>query len=448
MPDNRLALFGGTPLVKDHASLRTAWPIVTKRDRRAVIESFDREDFSGRGSPEVYALEEEMANHFMMPYATALNSGTAALHVALASLGIGEGDEVIVPNLTFIATAMAVVQNGSVPVFADIDPRTYNITAETILPQVTRKTKAVIVVHLHGFPADLRGIKKLCKERDLALIEDVAQAPGALLDGKPVGSFGDASAFSLMSQKNLATCGECGVLLNRKLDAKNRAEMVRIYGEILKPNAPRKYNSYTLGWNYTLNPLQAAMARTQLRGLDGLTRKIRSAGQRLDKGLSAFTWVRPPKDIRGAQGVYHFYRIGFDPSVFGYAHSGRFRKAVQDALDAEGLNVRHYQNVPLSGQPVFRTKDYLQSKKSFDIQNFPNTLEVIRSTLILGAISSAPGYLLCSGTVAKYLKGFAKIDANMGQVLEYADKLAYREPWEDIPKTSDSFRSRYGILTK
>ncbi len=435
-------------MVKDHAALRIAWPMTTERDRRAVIGAFDREDFSGRGSPEVYALEDEMADNFRMPYATALNSGTAALHVALASLGIGAGDEVIVPNLTFIATAMAVIHNGSVPVFADIDPLTYNITAETISPKITRKTKAVIVVHLHGSPADLRRIRKTCAERNLALIEDVAQAPGALFDGKPVGSFGDASAFSLMSQKNLATCGECGILLNRKLDAKNRAEMVRIYGEILRPNTPRKYNSYTLGWNYTLNPLQAAMARTQLKGFDRLTARIRAAGRRLDEGLAAFPWVRPPQDIRGAQGVYHFYRVGFDPAAVGYAHSGRFRKAVQDALDAEGLNVRHYQNVPLSGQPVWRTMDRLSSRDSFEIRNFPNTLEVIRSTLVLGAISSAPGYLLCPGTIAKYLEGFARVAANMEQVLEYAEGLAYREPWEDLPKTSDSYRSRYGILTK
>lgn len=448
MSVNKLALFGGTPLVKNHTSLRIAWPIVTKRDRLAVMECFDREDFSGRGSQEVYTLEEEMADYFSMPYATALNSGTAALHVALASLGIGEGDEVIVPNLTFIATAMTVVHNGSIPIFADVDPYTYNITAETIIPKVTRKTKAVIVVHLHGFPADLREIKKACKKWNLALIEDVAQAPGASLDGKLLGSFGDASAFSLMSQKNLATCGECGILLNRKMQAKNRAEMVRIYGEILKSNAPRKYNSYTLGWNYTLNPLQAAMARTQLNNFDRLTKKIRSAGQLLDKGLSAFPWVRPPKDIRGARGVYHFYRIGFEISTIGYMNTGRFRKAVQDALDAEGLNVRHYQNVPLSGQPIFSAKDYLPFKNSFEIANFPNTLEVIRSTLLLGAISSAPGYLLCPGTIAKCLEGFMKIHENMEHVLEYADKIAYREPWDDIPKTSDSFRSGYGILMK
>jgi perosamine synthetase len=448
MLDNRLALFGGKPLVMEHASLRMAWPIITKKDRRAIIKSFDQGDFSGRGSREVYALEKEMAEYFKMPYATALNSGTAALHVALASLDIGKNDEVIVPNLTFIATAMAVVHNGSIPVFADIDPRTFNITAETILPKITRKSKAVIVVHLHGFPADIHGIKKICKERKMALIEDVAQAPGALLDGKPIGSFGDASAFSLMSQKNLATCGECGILLNRKLAAKNRAEMVRIYGEILKPNASRSYNSYTLGWNYTLNPIQAAMARVQLIGFDSLTHKIRSAGQHLDKGLSAFPWVIPPQDIHGAQGVYHFYRIGFDPLVFGYAHSGRFRKAVQDALDAEGLNVRHYQNVPVSGQPIFITNIRSSYKKSFEIKNFPNTLEVIRSTLVLGAISSAPGYLLCPGTIEKYLKGFAKINANMAQIIDYADRLTYREPWEDIPKIPDSFQSRYGMLRK
>ncbi len=448
MSKYRLALFGGVPLVRVHARLRIPWPIVTRQDRNAVMRAFDVQDFSGRGSSEVYGLEAEMASSFEMPHGTALNSGTAALHVALASLGIGQGDEVIVPNLTFIATAMAVVHNGSIPVFADIDPITYNITADSIRKKVSKKTKAVIVVHMHGFPADIHPIQELCRERNLMLIEDVAQSPGARFNGKPLGSFGDASAFSLMSQKNLATCGECGILLNKTLAAKNRAEMVRIYGEILRANTPRKYNSYTLGWNYTLNPIQAAMARTQLRRLPQLTRRIRQASLRMNCELQSFKWIRPPNDIPGGEGVFHFYRIGLDPTSFDFSHPGKFRKAIQDALNAEGLNVRHYQNTPLSGQPVFQTEIYNDFKKQFDIQRYPNTLRVIRSTLVLGAVSSWPGYVLCPGTIEAYVKGFEKLERNMPQILEYAAKIKYTEPWEDIAKTSDSFKAKYSFWKK
>ena len=416
-----LALFGGKPLVRDHRKLRINWPITTSDDFNAIKKVFKNKDFSGRGSEEVLRLEKEFSSYYNNMYATALSNGTAALHTALIALGIKPADEVIIPSLTFGSTAYAVLHNQSIPVFADIDPITYNLSAKSIEEKITKNTKAVIVVHLHGYPCEMDEIIKVCRKYRLKLIEDVAQAPGALYKNKKLGTFGDASIFSLMAQKNIATCGECGILLTKTLKQKNRAEMVRIYGEILTSKA-RAYNSYTLGWNYTLNPIQAAMASVQFKKLESLTKLIQKNGRKLNYELSKFKWILPPIEEKYLTSVFHFYRFRLNPKIVNYKNSGRFRKAVQDCLNAEGLNVRHYQNTPVPGQYIFTHKHgigkglpwSLSNKKyNYSIKDYPNSLDVIRSTLVLGAIGSTPAYLLKKGTIEKYIKGFKKIDKNM-----------------------------------
>jgi len=451
----KLALFGGNPIVRNHTRLRIDWPPVGDDDWRAIKRVFDNKDFSGRGSREIIKLEELFSNRFNGMYATALNSGTAALHAALIALDIQPGDEVLIPSLTFVATATAVLYALAVPVFVDIDPIDYNISIKDLERKISNKTKAVIVVHLHGTPAKMDEILKICKKHNLKLVEDVAQAPGATYKGKAVGTFGDVSTFSLMSQKNLATCGECGILLTKTLEQKNKAERLRIYGEIINKNKPRIYSSYSLGWNYTLNPMQAAMVITQLNKFDQLTHEIQVRGRELTAKLKKYKWLQPPLEELGTTSVFHFYRIKFNPNFYPYKKIGRFRKAIQDILNAEGLNMRHYQNIPVSGQIIFSEKrafgkglPWVLNKRhiNYDIKQYPNTLDVIRSTLVLGAISSSPGYLLCKGTIDKYIRGFEKIEKNMPEVIAYADRLDYKDPWETIPVTSDSFKAVYGIL--
>lgn len=450
---NKLALFGGHSIVSDHKNIRISWPIVRQSDFNQVKRAFFDKDFSGRGSKRVEELEKKFEERYKGRFATAVNSGTSALHLALKSLNIGPGDEVIVPALTFVASAMSVLHNQSIPIFADIDPCTYNISPDSVLKKITKKTKAIIVVHLHGLPADMKRIQSICRKYNLKLIEDVAQAPGAKYFGKEVGLFGDAAIFSFMSQKNLATCGEAGLLLSRGIKAKNRAEITRIYGEIIKKNNNRVYNSYTLGWNYTLNPIQATMLMSQLKNFDIVTRRIQVMGRKLNDLLKTIDWVLPPVEPARVTSVFHFYRFGLQPEILGYKKIGRFRQAIQDALNAEGLNVRHYQNTPIPGQSFFQNinykKDYpwiLSDRKiEYKITDYPNTLNVISSTLVLGAISSTPGYLLCPGSIEKYFKGFIKINKNIDKILEYADKIDYHDPWEELSKVSDSYMSKYGL---
>lgn len=450
---NRLAIFGGEPIIKNHQNLRINWPIVDSEDKKAVVEAFEEDDFCGRSSARVSKLEKIFAKQYKGYYPTALNSGTAALHLSMLSLGIRLGDEVIVPALTFIATAMSVIHNQSIPIFADIDKQTYNILPVDIEKKITKRTRAVIVVHMHGLPADIDPIIKICKKYRLKLIEDVAQAPGAIYKGKEVGNFGDASIFSLMSQKNIPTCGECGMLLNRKLADKNRAEMAKIYGEVVRRGVERAYNSFSLGWNYTLNPIQAAMATTQMEKYIPIKKLIQKNARRLNKALDKFSWVTPPSEPSDTESVFHFYRFDLDSTCLGYTKKGNFRKAIQDALNAEGLNVRHYQKTPLAGQPFFQQKDinaktpWLLSKKNYkyNINDFPNTLSVLNSSLVLGAISSSPGYLLCPGTIDSYVKGFKKIEDNMKELLAYADRIKDPEPWKGVPVISDSYKVKYKV---
>lgn len=456
MEADKLAISGGQPLIKDHSTLRGDWPIKSEKDYAAIQRAYERSDFSGRGSAEVTALERIFSEKHDNMYATAVNSGTAALHAALIALDVQPGDEVLVPNLTFVATAVAALHSLAIPVFVDIDPVSYNMSPVDLVKRITPRTKAVIVVHMHGFPAAMDEIMQICKEHSLKLIEDVAQAPGATYKGKLLGTLGDASAFSLMSQKNMATCGEGGMLLTKTLEQKNKAEMLRIYGEIINEDGSRMYNSFSLGWNYTLNPIQAAMAVTQLETFDELTAKIQERGRQLNEGLSRFAWVQPPIEAPDTTGVFHFYRVRLQSDEFTGKHAGLFRQAVQHALNAEGLNARLYQNVPVSGQIIFREKkaygkglpwslnkgvDY-----EYTIEDYPNTLDVLRSTLVLGAISSAPGYLLKDGTVEAYIAGFEKLDRNMQAIVDYANAITdYKEPWDSIPVTSDSFSAHYGI---
>lgn len=451
---SELALFGGTPLVTNHAELRVDWPLTDEKDWQAIQRVYENKDFSGRGSKEVTNLEEAFSRKFDGMHATALSSGTAGLHAALVAVGVEPGDEVIVPNLTFVATAVAALHCLAVPVFTDINTDDYNMSPDDLRQKITPRTKAVIVVHMHGFAARIAEIKSICDEHNIPLIEDVAQSPGATYEGKLLGTFGDAAVFSMMSQKNLGTCGEAGMLLTRTREQKNKAEMLRIYGEIIAEDGTRIYNSYSLGWNYTLNPMQAAMALTQLEKFDDLTKRIQEKGRQLTEGLRKFSWLQVPEEVANTTGVFHFYRIRLTPDM-PKEEIRKFRRAVQDALNAEGANVRHYQNVPLSGQIIFKDRQAYgkdlpwalnDHEVEYDIHAFPGTLDTIRNTLVLGAISSFPGYLLKEGTVEKYIEAFEKLNDNLQKIMEYAKDVEYTEPWEDIPVTSDSFRATYGVL--
>ena len=223
-------------------------------------------------------FERRFAAFVGVPHALAMNSATAALHVALAALDIGPGDDVVVPTLTFVATANAVRYCGARPVFADIASMDcWNIDATTIEAALTPATRAVVVVHYAGFPCDMPAIMALARARGLAVVEDVAHAPGALLDGKAMGAWGDAGCFSFFSNKNMTTA-EGGMLTTPRQDIADRARKLRSHGMTTLTLDRHKghafdYDVVELGYNYRMSELNAALGLVQLGRLESGNRR-------------------------------------------------------------------------------------------------------------------------------------------------------------------------------
>ena len=211
--------------------------------------------------PEGEALERELATFLGASHAVGVNSGTDALHLPLVAAGIGPGDEVVVPGFTFFATGEAVSYTGATPVFADVDEGTFNLDPASLTRNITRKTRAVIAVHLFGQCAALDQIADICKARNLILVEDCAQCIGADYDGRRAGSWGDFGAFSFYPTKNLAAAGDAGMISAKSEDHAKTLRMLRHHG------SRQTYLHERVGWNSRLDELQAAVLRVKLKHL-------------------------------------------------------------------------------------------------------------------------------------------------------------------------------------
>ena len=223
-----LAILGGTPVItnrKQHGQ----YPPIGKKERKRIATVLDSGILWGPWAPMVRELEQKWANRTGTSYCAALNSGTAALHCALVGCGVNLGDEVIVPAYSFIATASAVIMAGAIPIFVDIQPETGNIDPSFVESAITDKTKAIIAVHLHGLPADMEQLKAIAQFHQLHLIEDCAQAHGAIYKGDVVGSLSDVGIFSLNATKVLAG-PEGGLLTTNSEEIFNRAAKMRVFG--------------------------------------------------------------------------------------------------------------------------------------------------------------------------------------------------------------------------
>jgi dTDP-4-amino-4,6-dideoxygalactose transaminase len=441
---SKLALFGGTALQTADISLEDPWPETLPEDLELVQQVFESGEFTGLHNDQVDAFEKEFSAFTGAKYALALGTGTASLHAAVAAAGCQPGDEVIVPALTFLASASAVLHQIAIPVFADIDPRTFNIDPSSVEEKISPKTRAIMAVDMHGLPAEYDTLRKITHKHDLILIGDAAHAVGAQYKGYKVGNLADITGTSIMQAKQLATCGEGGLLTTNSVDHYNRASMVRLFGEVIRKGEERAYNAYTLGWNYRLNPIQAAYARSQLKRLPDYTKVFSEYGGYLAAKLSQLPGIIPPHIPPGSTHVYHMFRIRFDPSAYGFdIHPGRFSQAVSDAMEAEGLPLRFYQFIPVPGQMVFRMKQgfgngipwTLPNARAieYDIEEYPVTLNVLETTRCIGKSgTSGPNYFRNKKTMDAYVKGFEKIWENMDPVIDYAQELDYQPPWSRI----------------
>jgi len=276
--------------------------LVTDEQKEAVLRVLDSGNYIL--GEENRKIEKEFAEYCGTKYAVALNSGTAALHLALLSLGVGEGDEVITVSNTFIATANAVLFVGARPVFVDINPTTYTMKVESLEKSITGRTKAIIPVHLYGHPVDMDPLIEIAKEHNLYVIEDACQAHGALYKGKKVGSIGDIGCFSFYPSKNMTVCGDGGILVTNNGEAAEKSKIIRHQGQKIR-------NIHEcLGYNMRLSEVHAAIARVQLRLLDKLNEARRKNASTYD---SLFEDLKDkivrPIEKSWANHVYHLYVI-------------------------------------------------------------------------------------------------------------------------------------------
>jgi perosamine synthetase len=425
-----LALFGRAPAVDNARHVR--WPVLDARDRDAVMAVLDRGVLSGPLAPEVRGLEREFAAWLGTRYALATNSGTAALHIALAAAGVGAGDEVITSAYTFVATPLAALHQQAVPVFVDIEPRSCGLDPRLVEAAITTRTKAIVPVHIHGTPCELDAIHDLARRHGLAVIEDACQAHGATYKGRPVGTFGAAAAFSLQSSKNLA-CGEGGVFVTDDAALFARANRVRMFGEDVRAmddgswredrclDASRAYDSATVGWMYRTNEMSAALARSQLRGLDGWNERGRRNARRLSAALSKLPGVTPPEVFEDRVEVVHKYRVRLDGRAMGVeADARRVRDAVMAALRAEGLEVVLWQTQPVPGQRLFRERVGFghgvpwnrTDAVDYDLARFPETTRLLDGSVVLFS-QSCPILAQPDDLIDAYAEAFARVWAHL-----------------------------------
>jgi perosamine synthetase len=347
-----LSLFGGDPVRTDPYP---PWPKYGQEEIEAAISVLRSGKFARQSGSWVSKFEEDFAEKFGVKHAVAVSSGTAALHVALAALGIGPGDEVINTPHCFIGTATPVVHAAAVPIFADIESRTFNIDPLTIPPRITPHTRAIIPVHLNGCPAEMDRIMEIARENNLHVIEDAAQAHGALYKGQMVGTIGDIGCFSFWEDKIITTGGEGGMIITDDGDLAKRAKKFHHHGEDRQDGTyyqgERLYFHDSLGYNYRMTEIQGAIGSVQLKKLDQYVTARRKNSHYLSQLLSDVEGIIPPYEPPDVVHVFYKFIIRLDPEILDIS-AEEFVKV----LSAEGVPCSRRYPTPLHQQPVFVEK--------------------------------------------------------------------------------------------
>jgi len=322
----KLAIKGGKPVRrKDFPT----WPIVDQKDEEAILAAL-RSKHWGLGGRFIPAFEEKFAKWHHAKHCVAVVNGTAALEVALKAVGVKAGDEVIVPPYTFIATAAAVLMVNAIPVFVDIEPESYLLDPAKVEAAITKRTAAIIPVHIAGCPCDMDKIMRIARKHKIAVIEDAAQAHGAEWKGRRVGAIGDAGTFSFQSSKNLSS-GEGGACVT---DDRQTAERMWSLHNCGRAPQGAFYEHRTLGWNYRMTEFQAALLLSQMRRLESQMKKRDENGAYLSRLLDEIPGVgyqRMPKGV--TRHAYHLYILRYDSRAF----KGLPRQEFIRALNAEGI---------------------------------------------------------------------------------------------------------------
>jgi dTDP-4-amino-4,6-dideoxygalactose transaminase/predicted dehydrogenase len=379
--DAKLAMDGGRPALATWPSSR---PHFGSAEAKGLARVMLSRQLGSTGGTEVAALEREFAAVYGAPKAVASTSGTAAIHVAVAAVNPNPCDEIITTAMSDMGTAIPILFANCVPVFADIDPLTGNLTAETIAKKITPRTRAVIVVHLLGRPANLRPIVDLLRPKGIALIEDCAQAHFAEYEGKKIGTFGDLGCFSLQQSKQI-TCGDGGLTLVNREDLIERASLFIDKGRSRKQGRVHLF----LGANYRMTELQGTVARAQLAKGPGLIAARRTAASALSERLRQLSGIIVPQDPAGTRPSWWLYNFLIDEPRVGVSAD-----AFCEALGMEGVPaMREYLPRPLfdedviakrntfgtSGYPFSAAADYVPPR----MEDLPGLQEFFRRQIIL-----------------------------------------------------------------
>ena len=353
------------------------------------------------GGERVQRFEKDFARYTGTKYAVAFNSGTSALHAALAACGVEAGDEVIVPPFTFTATASSVLMVGAIPVFVDVDPDTFCIDPERIKMAITDKTRAVMPVHIYGKVADMDMITAIARERGLKVIEDACQSPGCGYKSRKVGSIGDAGVFSFVETKNMVI-GEGGMVTTDSDEITRRCRLVRNHGEVWKQGGPRDYISRLLGYNFRLTEIQAALGIEQLKKLDHLNSVRKENALYLERELGA---LRGFKTMRyDGNEIPHLYPVLYDEAAAGLSKDRFIELAA-----SEGVPLSRGYPQPLYKTPIFEER----AKKAERGQIKCSVSEDVCRRLICIPFIHHP---YNTGDMAEIVKAFEKILDNIEEI--------------------------------
>ena len=320
-----------------------AKPVLGREELEAVREVFE----SGMlvQGEKVKLFEEKFAEYIDVEHAVAVANGTLALDTALKALGIGPGDEVVTSAFSFIASGNCVLFQGAKPVFADIDPRSFNIDPSEVAKKITSKTKAIIPVHLFGQPAEMDALKEIAEDHRIALVEDAAQAHGAEFKGQKAGGLGDIGCFSFYATKNMTT-GEGGMITTNKSELARKALLIRNHGDT------GKYHHIILGYNYRMSEASAAVGSVQLRKLDEMNERRRKNAGALTSGIEKISGLTPPHVNDDVKHAFYQYVVRVEEDY------PMERDKLAEYLWEKDVEVAVHYPTPVYGQPLYRELGY------------------------------------------------------------------------------------------
>ncbi|MBI2585041.1 MAG: DegT/DnrJ/EryC1/StrS family aminotransferase [Rhodospirillales bacterium] len=365
---SKLALLGGKPVI---AKPLPPYPSMGKAEEEAVREVVRSGVLSGfygspgpefMGGPKVKTLEAAWAKRYGVGHAVTVNSATSGLVAAMGAIGLGPGDEVILPPWTMSATAMAPLAYGGIPVFADVEDQTFCIDPESVIANITLKTRAILAVNLFGHPAALKRLRKLADDRGLYLIEDSAQAPFASEDGRRAGTVGHIGVYSLNFHKHIHS-GEGGVCVTDDAKLADRLRMIRNHGENSAAEMAKGDLTNLVGFNLRMTELSAAVALVQLANIDAHVARREKLAKALSDGTRDLAGWTVPAERHGCRHNYYAWLVRFDADVVGVS-----RELFSKALAAEGFPHFIGYVAPLYRLPVFR------QRKAIGRDGFPFTL--------------------------------------------------------------------------